>query len=357
MKRRAVLVLALLALAPSVVAGLVSVQVAIRGSALPASKTDRGSSLPWLHVEHPREGRPYIADEAGRYRILRGTVAAGLIDFFSGPDRTNRRPAPFYPIEPAAYEGGCPANSAQIRVPPLCDQDFREMRDLGFDVVKLGLSWSLLEPAPGRYDDTYLDRIAQVVGWARDNGIYVILDMHQNSWSRYIGDDSRSAQFGFAEAPSLSDHSGAPPWAVLADGLPSVRFAGKRELNPAVQAAMTNFWLDRDLPGVPRGAAPGSAIQDHYVGALAALARRFKDESAVAGYNIFNEPQQGFLPWGMFEDAFLMPFYRRVLDALTGLTTAYAALPHPDGPCVGTRTWAFGIVGTSTSWTPTSFAP
>jgi endoglycosylceramidase len=325
-KRRAVLVLALLALAPSALAGLVSVQVAIRGSALPASKTARGSALSWLHVEHPQGGRPYIADEAGRYRILRGTVAAGLIDFFSGPDRTNRRPPPFHPIEPAAYTRSCPANSALIRVPPLCEQDFREMRHLGFDVVKLGLSWSLLEPAPGRYDKTYLDRIAQVVGWARDNGIYVILDMHQNSWSRYIGDDSRSAQFGFAEAPSLSDHSGAPSWAVLPDGLPSVRFAGKRELNPAVQAAMTNFWFDRDLPGVPRGDAPGSAIQDHYVGALAALARRFKDESTVAGYNIFNEPQQGFLPGGMFEDAFLMPFYRRVLDALTG---ADDGLPCP----------------------------
>jgi hypothetical protein len=325
-KRRAVLVLALLALAPSLLAGLVSAQVVIRGSAPSGSKTVRGSPLSWLHVEHPRDGRPYLADEAGRYRILRGTVAAGLIDFYSGPDRSNRRPAPFHPIDPAAYEGTCPANSALIRVPPLCAQDFREMRDLGFDVVKLGLSWSLLEPTPGRYDQTYLDRIAQVVGWARDNGIYVILDMHQNSWSRYIGDDSSSALSGAAEAPSLSDHSGAPAWAVFADGMPSVRFAGKRELNPAVQAAMTNFWFDRDLPGVPRGDAPGSAIQDHYLGALAALARRFKDESSVAGYNIFNEPQQGLVPWGMFEDAFLMPFYRRVLDALTG---ADDGLPCP----------------------------
>jgi hypothetical protein len=310
-------VLLILAL-PSLLGAGVSLGVALHDP-VPTAPPVAGGSLPWLHVEHPAGATPYIADEAGRYRVLRGVVAAGLIDFWSGANHSDPRPPPFYPVDPAVYATGCPTNYSLVRVPPLCEQDFVQMRELGFDVVKLGLSWSLLEPSPGRYDSTYLDRIAQVVGWARASGIYVILDMHQNSWSRYLGDDSRSIPLGLAEAPSLSDHTGAPSWAVFADGLPSARFAGIRELNPAVQAAMTNFWLDRSLDSLPRGQSPGSRLQDHYIGALAALGRRFRDDSTVVGYNFFNEPQQGFIPWGMFEDAFLVPFYRRAIDALTGI--------------------------------------
>jgi Cellulase (glycosyl hydrolase family 5) len=267
-------------------------------------------------------------------------VVAGLIDFWSGPDRGNRYPRPYYPIAPAQYEGACPPTSAEIRVPPVCEDDFKEMRELGFDLVKLGISWSLLEPTPGRYDATYLDRIAQVVGWARENGIYVILDMHQNSRSRFIPDDPGSTP-SWAQPPSMNDHTGAPAWAVTTLGLPSFKVAGKRELNPVVQASMTAFWLNRDLTWLPRGKSPGTRLQDHYIGAVASLARRFRNDSTVAGYNLFNEPQQGFIPWGAFEDAFLMPFYRRAIDALTGAgdgapcPASFPALPFCGYPDLG----------------------
>ena len=33
----------------------------------------------------------------------------------------------------------------------------------------------------------YVDRVAQVVDWAKGQGMYVIIDMHQNAYSRYIG--------------------------------------------------------------------------------------------------------------------------------------------------------------------------
>ena len=42
------------------------------------------------------------------------------------------------------------------------------MAALGFNSVRLPLSWSLLEPQRGRFNQTYVDRVAQVVGWARE---------------------------------------------------------------------------------------------------------------------------------------------------------------------------------------------
>jgi endoglycosylceramidase len=272
--------------------------------------------LPWLHVEHPPGRRAFIADEAGRVVILRGVASGGLTDYWSGSDPAAARPRPFFPIDPASYDGRCPANSATIRQPPLCRSDLAEMRALGFNVLRLALSWSLLEPGPGNYDETYLDRVGQVVDWARAEGIYVILDMHENAYSRYLPRPDPPPLPG-GSPTSLNQLSGAPPWATITDFWPSEVYLGQRELNPAVFAAFNSFWLNRPVPGLP-GGAPGEGLQDHYIGALAALARRFKDESAVAGYGIFNEPWPGFVPPPAFEDLFLFPFYRRVLDALTG---------------------------------------
>ena len=281
----------------------------------PAMRAPAGAP-PWLHVEHPSRQRPFIADEMGRVVILRGVATGGLIDYWSGTDPAALRPAPFFPVDPAAYEGRCPSNSITIRQPPLCREDLTEMRALGFNVLRLGLSWSLLEPDPGVYDRRYLDRIAQVVGWARDEGIYVILDMHENAYSRYLARPVPPPLPG-GSPTSLNQLSGAPPWAAITDFWPSEVYLGQRELNPAVFAAFNSFWLNRHVTG-RTGEAPGSGLQDHYIGALATLARRFKDDSTVAGYGLFNEPWPGFLPPPAFEDLFLFPFYRRVIDALTG---------------------------------------
>jgi len=182
------------------------------------------------------------------------------------------------------------------------------MAALGFNSMRLPLSWSLLEPERDRFDQVYVARIAQVVDWARALGIYVIIDMHQNAYSPYVGPGN---------GVNLTYHTGAPAWATLTDGVPSnVLLKDQREANPAVFEAFTNFWYNRN------------GIQAAYIAALAFLARRFKDDSTVIGYSIFNEPQPGWnLPPG-FEDLLLFPFYRRVIDALTGV---HDGLPCPSG--------------------------
>jgi hypothetical protein len=172
--------------------------------------------------------------------------------------------------------------------------------------MRLPLSWSLLEPERSKISQTYIDRIAQVVGWAKAAGLYVIIDMHQNAFSRYVGRPSTPPIPG-GEKPDLNYNTGAPAWATLTDGFPSETYLGQREINPAVLEANSNFWYDR------------SGIQDEYIASIAALAQRFKDDSTVVGYSAFNEPLPGWnLPPG-FEDLLLFPFYRRVIDAVTGV--------------------------------------
>jgi endoglycosylceramidase len=271
---------------------------------LPAGVAPGGSG--WLHVQRVGGGLPYIADSGGRRVVLRGAIVAGLVDYWSGADQSLAAPGPYFPVGPAAYEAGCPANSAMVRVPPLCRDDLAQMRALGFNVLRLPLSWSLLEPRPGLYDQAYLARIAQVVGWARAEGLHLILDMHQNAYSRFIPGGDGPPPLPGGTRPRLRDYSGAPAWATRTDGLPFENYLGQREVDPAVLEAATSFWLNRDH------------LQDHYIGAVAALARRFKDDSAVAGYSLFNEPWPGWAAPPMFDDLELFPFYRRVIDAITG---------------------------------------
>jgi hypothetical protein len=274
----------------------------------PQAPAPPAGPLPWLHVEHPAGGAPFIADPSGHRVTLRGVIAGGLVDYWSGADRRDSTPPPHWPIDPAAYAGGlCPTNDVTVWIPPLCESDLVEMRLLNVQVLRLAVSWSLLEPEPGRYSAQYLERIAQVVGWAAGQRIYVVLDMHQDAYSRYVGRaDPSHLPLPGGSAVTLNDNDGAPAWATFTDGLPSEKFAGQREVNPAVFEAATAFWLNR------------SGIQDRYIRAVAQLAQRFRDDSTVAGYSLFNEPWPGWTPPPLFEDAQLFPFYRRAIDALTG---------------------------------------
>jgi endoglycosylceramidase len=292
-----VLVLAALTYPGSV---LVSMIVRLTPPPLASGPVPTGA-LPWLHVEHPQGGMPYIADDQGRLVLLHGAIPGGLIDFWYGGNPSRPDPPPLYPIDPGAYQGtSCPANTAFMPVPPLCPDDIVKMAALGFNSLRLPLSWSLLEPARGQFSQTYVERIAQVVAWAREQGMYVILDMHQNAYSRYVGAPADGTA-------NLRYYTGAPAWATITDGFPSRAYLNQREINPAVMEADTNFWYDRN------------GIQDEYIATVAFLAQRFKGDTTVAGYSIFNEPWPGWNLSPGFEDLLLFPFYRRVIDAVTGV--------------------------------------
>jgi endoglycosylceramidase len=295
---RVLLVALVLAIAACTYPGVLIESAAVRLSSSRAATSQAApGAMPWLHVEHPAQGAPYIADELGRMVLLHGAIPASLLEF--GASATASPGPPTYPIGPAAYEGRCPDTLAGGLYPPLCQADLVQMASFGFNSLRLPLVWSLLEPERGHFNELYVERIAQIVDWARALGMYVIIDMHQNAYSAYVG---------AGPGVDLTTNSGAPAWATITDGMPSRELAkGKRETNPAAVEAFSNFWYNRD------------GIQAEYIDAIAHLAERFKNDSTVAGFSVFNEPQPGWnLPPG-FEDLLLFPFYRRVIDAITGV--------------------------------------
>lgn len=211
-----------------------------------------------------------------------------------------------YDADPNARPGLSP-------VRPLTDADFASMAALGFDVVRLDLSWSRLEPVRGRLDPGYLALVRQAVARAADHGMYTVLDMHQDAWSRY------SAAPPGTRCPSgtspVLGYDGAPEWAVLPDGQSHCQSLD-RDLTPAVQRSVTNFFHDTD------------GIQTALVRTWGRLAAAFAADPAVAGYDLLNEPGFGDDPPAT-TSTLLGRYYDRALHAIRAAESdTPGGLPH-----------------------------
>ena len=156
------------------------------------------------------------------------------------------------------------------------EEDIARLREWGMNCIRLGILWDGVEPEPGKYDEAYLDYVAQRVEQARKHGLYVYLDMHQDLFSRKYSD-------------------GAPLWATLDEGKPHETGAVWSDaylLSEAVQTAFDNFWAN--APGTD-----GVGIQERYARMWAHVAARFADAPNVIGYDLMNEPFPGSVIQGI----------------------------------------------------------
>jgi endoglycosylceramidase len=143
-----------------------------------------------------------------------------------------------------------------------------KMRQWGINCIRLGVIWDALEPAPGKINEAYLQQLDQRIHWAARQGIYVLLDMHQDLYSNKYSD-------------------GAPDWATLDDGQPHYANPDAWDdsyfMSAAVQTAFDHFWQNKP-------AADSIGLQDHLVRNWALLAQRYAGEPAVIGFDLLNEP-------------------------------------------------------------------
>jgi endoglycosylceramidase len=221
-----------------------------------------------------------VVDDLGRTVLLRGVNLNGLGEYYQE-----------HPDLPATL--------------PLTEADLAGIAAHGFDVVRLLLSWSRIEPEPGRIDTGYLDRIAEVVGWARAHDVYVLLDLHQDAWGPAVATPD-----GVDCPPPLQPAigwDGAPAWATALAGTAATCTLGQRELSVAAQASFTALFAD----------VLGTGLQGHLAGSWAAVAERFAADPAVAGYDLLNEPNPGLVP-GVDDYVLLGALYQRLLGAIRG---------------------------------------
>lgn len=149
--------------------------------------------------------------------------------------------------------------------------DARLLRELGFNTVRLGVNLEGLMPEPGEISSAYLDGLAKSVDDLEAEGMWAVLDFHQDGFSpKYNG-------------------NGFPDWMAIDDGLdnpPEAVFPLYYVQNPAMQRAWEHFWADDPGPD-------GVGVQTHFHEAVRATAERFASAPNVIGYEAINEPFPG----------------------------------------------------------------
>ncbi|ODV92020.1 glycoside hydrolase family 5 protein [Tortispora caseinolytica NRRL Y-17796] len=185
---------------------------------------------------------------------------------------------------------------------------FAKLKSLGFNLIRYVFTWEALEhQGPGIYDTDFIKFTIDTLQIIRDTGLHVVMDPHQDVWSRFTGG------------------SGAPMWTVYAAGLDPHAFSFNESAivhntSPDPSQFMSMIWATnygraanltintmffggRDF--APKCKINGQNIQDflesHFINAVVRLAQAIKDadpslyDTCVIGFESINEPNPGLI--------------------------------------------------------------
>ncbi|MCC6640210.1 MAG: cellulase family glycosylhydrolase [Deltaproteobacteria bacterium] len=223
--------------------------------------------LPALHAVPDPVAGGRIVDARGREVLLRGVNVNAFVDYWA-----------YSPSLFVAY--------------PFTEEDADRIAAIGWNCVRLLLSWSRVEPQPGVYDDAYLAQLEQAVLALQRRGIYTVIDLHQDAWGPTLF--AREGEICPPASTPAFGWDGAPGWATLDGGQPHCVQGGQREFSLAVREAFAAFWRNDPGPG-------GVGIRTRYARMLGHVAGFFARHDAVAGYEIMNEPNAIWLFPGQLE--------------------------------------------------------
>jgi endoglycosylceramidase len=185
------------------------------------------------------------------------------------------------------------------KVPPFTPITSADMLDplpaWGINVIRLLFTWEAYEETRCTYDESYLAYYERIAGWAHERGIYVIVDFHQDAYSRFSID-------GCGE--------GFPQWAVTR----------AVELDDPDNGAACSSWGTKMIVDLSHHKTWEHFHKDtygaktRYLDMVESVADRMSRHENVIGYELINEP------WGT--DAQLAALYEKIAAKIRGR--------HPD---------------------------
>jgi uncharacterized membrane protein HdeD (DUF308 family) len=247
----------------------------------------------------------WFNDDQGRYLLFRG------VNFAS---RTKL--PPYLPIASLETKSLSQLNlKEEIKsVEPELDR----LKDLGFNIVRLLISWKAIEPRPNTNLDEllpegkqYLTCIKEIIDELHTRNLYVFLDFHQDIAHEVYGGD------------------GFPDWALAIDNehklpepsnLKDKKWMIKYVTNKSLKKTLTSFWRN-DLTNIEEDGEKKLEhfpVRTHLEKTIGQTARFFRSlnngagHPAILGIEPFNEPHPAGLPKEQFEGEFLVDYYRNV---------------------------------------------
>lgn len=179
-------------------------------------------------------------------------------------------------------------------------EHFARLRYWGFNCLRYTVTWESLEhAAPGVYDHQFLDYFVKILEEALLHDLFILIDFHQDVWSRFTGG------------------CGAPAWTLELAGFDlegieptgAALFEKKHEHDHLLWAtnafklgAATMFTLFfGGAIFAPKLQIAGENIQmflqRQYANAIKEVAKRVKHLPNIIGFEIMNEPLRGYIEW------------------------------------------------------------
>lgn len=218
----------------------------------------------------------FIRDDEGRALVLRGMNLAGA----------HKNP-PYFSFHTVA--------------------DFKRLRDeWGMNAIRFLITWAAVEPEQGVFDEAYLDAVAERMDWAREAGLHVVLDMHQDVYGE-----------GFV----LGGGDGAPRWTCDESNYASFKPDPNQwffnYLTAEVTTCYDHFWNTPEL-------------RAEYIDAWRHVATRLEGyDDVILGFDPMNEPYWGSYSITFFEAAQLQPFYEELVPEVRAIRPGWIAFLEP----------------------------
>jgi endoglycosylceramidase len=231
------------------------------------------------------------------------------------------------------------------------DRDIMYMKEYGFNLVRLGIMWEAVEISPGIYDHGLLEKYLNLVNKLGQNDIYTIIDSHQDILSRqtcgegiplfYIEsinhdkDCSGSLLKKFLNLIGVCKPINEYGFRRDEKGLPLIEDCQKHSFavyntSPEITSLYSKLYNNEQ------------GFLDKYIAFLSVVAKKFKGNEYILGFDLWNEP----FPGGLFDnpihnltpgkpdDEQLIPFYRKIDESLRKIDEDYVMMyenmPFPD---------------------------
>jgi endoglycosylceramidase len=228
--------------------------------------------------------------------------------------------------------------------------DLETMKRLGFNSVRLGVIWEAIEKAPGVYDDEYLDKVEQIINTLGENGIYTMVDAHQDVFSRQFCGEGVPYfyvnEMGYDKKCDASALTRILDFVGVCKTIEDFNFRFDENGLPLIEDCVTHNFQDyhfiAGFSSAYRNFYENRAnIQDKFVEFWKKVVTRFKDNEYILGYDLWNEPAPGgpmediksFIP-GRPDIKDILPVYRKVDTELRKIKPNYILFfentPVPD---------------------------
>ncbi len=243
-----------------------------------------------------------FVDATGRSMFLRGINLGGSTKVPFTPNIASHVNEGFFNGTELSFVG---------RPFPLKDADihFQRLKAWGFHFLRFLVTWEAIEhEGPGIYDTAYLEYIKAIIIKADEYGINVLIDPHQDVWSRYTGGDGAplwTFEVAGMDATKFQEAGAAFVHNVYGDPFPQmIWYTNYFKLGAGTM--FTLFFAGNDF--APKTQVNGVPIQEylqeHYIDAMAQIAQTLKDLPNVIGFELMNEPSAGFIGIDNIEQPF-----------------------------------------------------